>query len=264
MMLHYTVFARPCKAIPPISRQDRALLFPVGWGKMRKTAKIRAPVPEREEGGINEGGDAGMEPVRVWTKQHAGVAEELARTGVYRAKGRYIALDLEEHAPLVLEVYDWLVAHTPAAPYRPEGAEYPVWVSFLREGTMLPGEGAVILELDPELITRINVAKWGAMLNYAYLPPGRGGRPATPEAAVRLRGQRRQGLHDLLLPSDQEGDFGQLAAPLPPPRRSGDGGPLRRGGRPGRPVVHPAGEGRGRPVISRTRPPLRAKNQAVN
>ena len=113
-----------------------------------------------------------MEPVRVWTKQHAGVAEELARTGVYRAKGRYIALDLEEHAPLVLEVYDWLVAHTPAAPHRPEGAEYPVWVSFLREGTMLPGEGAVILELelDPELITRINVAKWGAMLNYAYLP----------------------------------------------------------------------------------------------
>lgn len=74
--------------------------------------------------------------------------------------------------PLVLEVYDWLVAHTPAAPHRPEGAEYPVWVSFLREGTMLPGEGAVILELelDPELITRINVAKWGAMLNYAYLP----------------------------------------------------------------------------------------------
>ena len=105
-----------------------------------------------------------MEPVRVWTKQHAGVAEELARTGVYRAKGRYIALDLEEHASLVLEVYDWLVAHTPAAPHRPEGAEYPVWVSFLREGTMLPGEGAVILELelDPELITRINVAKWGA------------------------------------------------------------------------------------------------------
>ena len=58
-----------------------------------------------------------MEPVRVWTKQHAGVAEELARAGVYRAKGRYIALDLKEHAPLVLEVYDWLVAHTPAAPH---------------------------------------------------------------------------------------------------------------------------------------------------
>lgn len=113
-----------------------------------------------------------MERVRVWSKQHVSVAEELARTGVYRAKGKYISLDLEEHAPLVLEVYDWLVAHTPAAPYRPEGAEYPVWVSFLREGTMLPGEGAVILELelDPELITQINVAKWGAMLNYSYLP----------------------------------------------------------------------------------------------
>lgn len=117
-----------------------------------------------------------LETVRVWTKQHINVLEELERTGVYRAKGRYIALDLEEHAPLVLEVYDWLVAHSPAAPLRPEGAEYPVWVSFLREGTMLPGDGAVILELelDPAVITRINVAKWGAMLNYSYLPRDEG------------------------------------------------------------------------------------------
>lgn len=117
-----------------------------------------------------------METVRVWTKQHAGVLEELESTGVYRAKGRYIALDLEEHAPLVLEVYDWLVAHSPAAPLRPQGAEYPVWVSFLREGTMLPGDGAVILELEleSEHITRVNVAKWGAMLNYSYLPRDEG------------------------------------------------------------------------------------------
>lgn len=113
-----------------------------------------------------------MAEITVWTKQHASVLDELERTGLYRAKGRYIALDLEEHAPLVLEVYDWLVAHSPAAALRPEGAEYPVWVSFLREGTMLPGDGAVILELtlDPALITPVNVAKWGAMLNYSYLP----------------------------------------------------------------------------------------------
>jgi len=113
-----------------------------------------------------------LEKIKVWTKQHASVLEELTRTGTYRAKRQYISLDLEEHASLVLEVYDWLVAHSPASPFRPEGAEYPVWVSFLREGTMLPGEGAVILELelDPALITRVNVAKWGAMLNYSYLP----------------------------------------------------------------------------------------------
>lgn len=82
--------------------------------------------------------------------------------------------------PLVLEVYDWLVAHTPAAPHRPEGAEYPVWVSFLREGTMLPGEGAVILELelDPELITRINVAKWGAFRPDCGASGGSGSRPS--------------------------------------------------------------------------------------
>ena len=37
---------------------------------------------------------------------------------------------------------------------------------------MLPGPDTAILELslDPELITPINIAKWGAMLNYSYLP----------------------------------------------------------------------------------------------
>ena len=112
-----------------------------------------------------------MAHIRVWTKQHRSVRETLARDGVYYAKRAYVALDLEEHAPLVLPVYDWLAEHMPAD-HRPARADYPVWVSLQREATMLPGPDSVILELtlDPALITHINIAKWGAMLNYSYLP----------------------------------------------------------------------------------------------
>ena len=113
-----------------------------------------------------------MSTIKVWTKQHRTVPDVLARDGVYRAKGRFIAMDLGEHAPLVLEVYDWLVRNSPAAATRPPGAEYPVWVSPVRQATMLPDENTVVMELtlDEALITPVNIAKWGAMLNYSYLP----------------------------------------------------------------------------------------------
>lgn len=113
-----------------------------------------------------------MDHVTVWTKQHESVAEILKQTGRYTAKRAYIEKDLEEHAPLVLEVYDWLVAHTPNADRRPADAEYPVWVSLAQEAVMLPSPGTVILELsiDPSLLTMVNIDKWGTMLNYAYIP----------------------------------------------------------------------------------------------
>ena len=39
----------------------------------------------------------------------------------------YIFKDLDEHAHLVLEVYDWLAKNTPDSSQKPEGAEYPYW-----------------------------------------------------------------------------------------------------------------------------------------
>ena len=113
-----------------------------------------------------------MEQIKVWTKQHKNVLEELKKTGRYTAKQQYIAMDMQEHADLVLEAYDWLVKHGPDAGNRPPDADYPVWVSFQSEATMLPSEGTVILELelDPAIITPVNIEKWGTILNYSYIP----------------------------------------------------------------------------------------------
>lgn len=113
-----------------------------------------------------------MDKIKVWTKQHENVLEELERKGRYIVKREYIVKTLEEHANLVLETYDWLVKHGPDAQNRPTDVTYPVWVSFSKETTMLEEKGMVILELeiDPSIITTINVAKWGAILNYSYIP----------------------------------------------------------------------------------------------
>ena len=110
-----------------------------------------------------------MELISVWTKQHRSVAETLRQTGRYTAKRAYVQADLQDCAPLVLTPYDWLAARIPG---RPADAEYPVWLSFQNDAVMLPDENSVVLALrmDPEKITRINIAKWGAILNYAYLP----------------------------------------------------------------------------------------------
>lgn len=113
-----------------------------------------------------------MSAIRVWTKQHGSVLRQLEQTGRYTARKDYVSLDLQEHAPLVLEVYDWLVAHCPGAAIRPPDAQLPVWVSFERSAAMLPSDGAVILELlvDSGAVTPVNIAKWGAILNYSYIP----------------------------------------------------------------------------------------------
>lgn len=113
-----------------------------------------------------------MEKIKVWTKQHENVLRQLESHGRYVARREYVIMDLGEHAGLVLEAYDWLVKHTPDAGRKPADADYPVWVSLKNEATMLPSAGTVILELtlDPELITRINIMKWGSILDYSYIP----------------------------------------------------------------------------------------------
>lgn len=113
-----------------------------------------------------------MERIKVWTKQHKNVLKELEATGRYFAKKQYIAMELQEHAGLVLEAYDWLVKHGPDAKNRPLDVSYPVWVSLKYDAAMLASENTVMLELavDPEIITPINIAKWGAILNYSYIP----------------------------------------------------------------------------------------------
>ena len=111
-----------------------------------------------------------MDTIRVWTKQHISVWETLQRTGTYRAS--YSGICHNEDAQLMMEAYRWLAANIPDQANRPPEAEFPVWLAFSRAGTMLPTPDTVLLELeiDPRLITHVNIAKWGTILNCAYIP----------------------------------------------------------------------------------------------
>ena len=108
----------------------------------------------------------------VWSKQHISVAKTLEESGRYISKREYVVKDLEEHAELVLETYDWLV-HKAAQKYeKPDDVTYPVWCSLSHEATMLLSKDTVILELevDSSLIMPVNINKWGIILNYGYIP----------------------------------------------------------------------------------------------
>ena len=104
-----------------------------------------------------------MAKITVWSKQHENVWKVLQETGRYTVKREYIIKDLKEHSELVLDTYEWLVKNGPDYGNKPADVEFPVWVSFRQDATMLPEKGRVILELEIEesLITRVNFTKWG-------------------------------------------------------------------------------------------------------
>ena len=111
-----------------------------------------------------------MDTIRVWTKQHISVWETLQQAGVYHATSSRIFRN--EDSQLTRDAYCWLAANTPNAAEKPAGAEFPIWLAFSRAGTMLPTPDTVLLELeiDPALITYVNIAKWGTILNCSYIP----------------------------------------------------------------------------------------------
>lgn len=114
----------------------------------------------------------GAGDMRVWTRQHRSVLEEISVRGRYAARRSGVYADLQEQAPLVLTVYDWLAEHHPLRAQRPVDAEGLVWLSYERSAAMLTDAQSVLLELEisEERIAPVNIAKWGAILNYAYLP----------------------------------------------------------------------------------------------
>jgi len=113
-----------------------------------------------------------MEKVKVYTKQRKEILKELDENGCHVTTADHVAVEWKEDTKIVLEVYDWLVKNVSSRVAKPDCAGYPVWVSLARETTMLLDDQSVVLELsvDPALLTKINIFKWGKILNYSYIP----------------------------------------------------------------------------------------------
>lgn len=110
-----------------------------------------------------------MKTITVWTRQQECVLHQLQKTGRYTAQQSKVLQN--EDALLMKTGYDWLAASLPQI-QRPIDADYPIWLSLEANTAMLPMAGYKILELEipADLITKINIAKWGAINNFSYLP----------------------------------------------------------------------------------------------
>ena len=113
-----------------------------------------------------------MAKITVWTKQNKAVLEQLERDGRFIAREDYMRKAMEDTSDIMFLVYRWLSAHMPTQEYRPADAKFPVWVSPIKEATMLPEPGQPVLELqlDKELVAYADITKWTSIINYAYIP----------------------------------------------------------------------------------------------
>lgn len=112
-----------------------------------------------------------MPEITVWTKQNRAVLDQLNAKGRFIADESFIRRELEDTADIMLFIYRWLADNMPAAD-RPDDVLFPVWVSFEKEATMCPEPGYAVLELsvDPEKVTKLDIAKWTRITNYSYIP----------------------------------------------------------------------------------------------
>lgn len=109
--------------------------------------------------------------VDVYTKQHIKVLEEINKRGRYIAKKENIERDLGDLRKFVLEAYT-ILSKNPNIINKPNDVEYPIWVSLKEENTMILSKDEVIikLEIEENLITKINMEKWAIILNLSYIP----------------------------------------------------------------------------------------------
>ena len=111
-----------------------------------------------------------MSKITVWTKQNSAIMDALLKTGRHVAKKEYVHKN--EDAMSMITAYDWLVKEHPDRSNKPSDADYPIWISTRKDAVMKETTGTVFLELEieEELITYLNVDKWGMINNFSYIP----------------------------------------------------------------------------------------------
>lgn len=112
------------------------------------------------------------EKVKIWTKQHKNILQDLEQSGRYLVKKEYIINKMEEHSGIYLDTYNWLFHSASRFMEIPEDARYPIWVSVTEESRIQNSEGNVLLEIlvDADKIFVMDLDKWGRIVNYMYIP----------------------------------------------------------------------------------------------
>lgn len=86
--------------------------------------------------------------IKVWTKQHSAILDDLEEKGRYIAKKEYIQQKMDDHARLYLEVYSWYRRAAEKIVPAPKDVKYPIWVSLSEEEKIQNSDGNVLLEIQ--------------------------------------------------------------------------------------------------------------------
>ncbi|WMM26305.1 DUF3841 domain-containing protein [Tissierella sp. MB52-C2] len=110
--------------------------------------------------------------VKLWTRQHKNVLDELEKYGVYRVKKEYILEKMDTISDYYLNLYEWYGRNAAKIVPKPEGVLYPIWLSISSEMMLQSTEDTIILEIevDRKDVIYTDVDKWGYVVNYFYLP----------------------------------------------------------------------------------------------
>ena len=109
--------------------------------------------------------------ITVWTRQHKNVLEELEKNGRHAGHEEFVEPLMPEYRQFTIDCYKWLSENAPL-PDPANAGELPVWVQTDPDATYFPGDDGVILKMrvDESLICGVNVAKWGIIQNFGYIP----------------------------------------------------------------------------------------------
>jgi len=115
---------------------------------------------------------AASEKVRLWTRQHKSVLQGLKSNGIFVARKEYLQLKFDTIFDYYLGIYKWYTERAEKIVPRPEGSEFPIWLSPSSEMMLQPTEDSVILEIvvDRKDVVFTDSEKWGYVVNYWYLP----------------------------------------------------------------------------------------------
>jgi hypothetical protein len=110
--------------------------------------------------------------VRLWTRQHKNVLDELEEHGIYRVKKEYITEKMDTMSCYYLGLYEWYGRNAAKIVPRPEGVMYPIWLSPSPDMMLQPIEDTVILEVEmgKKDVIYTDMERWGYVVNYFYLP----------------------------------------------------------------------------------------------
>ncbi len=132
-----------------------------------------------------------MDTMDLWTRQVPHVWDILQEEGIYAVKEAYIRQKNESIADYYLQLYSWF--SNTARKYIPVPArlQYQIWLCINDETMLQPVENTIILKLKApkDKVLIVNMAAWGYVVNYWYVPLD------DADAAAHQKELQRYGIH---------------------------------------------------------------------